>query len=227
MGLFKRISDIISANLSELTEGLEDPERTLKQAVREMEESIAEATNQTARAMANEKRLSRELQRNREQAERWHGRATQAVESGDDDLAKKALTRKHEHEKLALALEDQLESARESSIMLKHQLEGMRAKLAEAKRSLASLSARKRAADFRRQMESQAAGICTEVDDNAFAKFDRMRSKVEQAEAEAEAIAELRGSSVVTAPAPEEEEFSSEEVDVSAELADLKRKLKT
>ena len=44
MGVFKRISDIISANLNDLTEGFEDPERMLKQAVREMEETIAEVT---------------------------------------------------------------------------------------------------------------------------------------------------------------------------------------
>ncbi len=133
MGLFKRISDIISANLNELTEGLEDPEKMLKQAIREMEESIGSATTQTARSMANEKRLSRELHRNQEQAGRWQRRAAQAVEAGDD-LAKKALTRKNEHQKLMLALEDQIATAREASSMLKHQLEGMKAKLSEAKR---------------------------------------------------------------------------------------------
>ena len=67
MGVFKRISDIISANLNDLTEGFEDPERMLKQAIREMEETIAEVTNQTAKAMANETTLSRELERNQVQ----------------------------------------------------------------------------------------------------------------------------------------------------------------
>ena len=60
----------------------------------------------------------------------------------------------------------------------------MKAKLAEGKRNLATLSARKRAADFRKKMENQAAGVVSNVDDCAFAKFDRMKAKVEQAEAE-------------------------------------------
>ena len=226
MGLFNRISDIISANLNELTEGLEDPEKMLKQAIREMVESIGSATTQTAKSMANEKRLSRELQRNREQVDRWRQRALQAVEAGDDDLAKKAITRKNEHKKLTLALEDQIATAREASAMLKHQLEGMKAKLSEAKRSLASLTARQRAANFRKQMASQDAEIYTAVKEDAFAKFDRMKNKVEQAEAEAEAMAELRSSDVAVASVDDEDVFSNDDnLDVSAELAQMKAKL--
>ena len=226
MGLFKRISDIISANLNELTEGLEDPEKMLKQAIREMVESIGSATTQTAKSMANEKRLARELHRNQEQADRWQQRASQAVAGGDDELAKKALTRRNEHQKLTLALEDQIATALESSAMLKHQLEGMKAKLSEAKRSLASLTARQRAANFRKQMACQDAGICTEVEENAFAKFDRMKNKVEQAEAEAEAMSELRSSDAVVVSVDDEDVFSNDDdLDVSAELAQMKAKL--
>ncbi len=223
MGVFKRISDIISANLNELTEQFEDPEKMLKQAVREMQESIAEVTGQTAKAMANDKTLARELQRNRAQRDQWQDRAEKAVEAGDDDLARKALARKNENEKVVAALEDQIEAAKEASRTLKRQLAGMKAKLAEAKRNLTTLSARKRAADFRKKLDSQAAGLTTEVDENAFAKFDRLKSKVEQAEAEAEAIAELRG--LEAGGTAEDVEVPDEDLDVSAELAELKRKM--
>jgi phage shock protein A len=223
MGVFKRISDIISANLNDLTEGFEDPERMLKQAVREMEETIAEVTNQTAKAMANEATLSRELERNRSQQQQWQGRAEKAVEEGNDDLARKALARKNEHEKLVAALKDQLEAAQEASASLRCQLAGMKAKLAEGKRNLATLSARKRAADFRKKMETQAAGVISDVDDSAFAKFDRMKAKVEQAEAEAAAMAELRG--MEAGGTAEDVEVPEEELGVSAELAEMKRKL--
>jgi phage shock protein A len=224
MGVFKRISDIISANLNDLTEGFEDPERMLKQAVREMEETIADVTNQTAKAMANETTLTRELERNRSQQELWQGRAEKAVEEDNDELARKALARKNEHEKLVEALEDQLNAAREASAALRRQLAGMKAKLAEGKRNLATLSARKRAADFRKKMEAQAAGVVSETDDSAFAKFDRMKAKVEQAEAEAAAMAELRGLEV--GGTAEDVEASVEDLDISAELAELKHKLK-
>ena len=100
MGVFKRISDIISANLNELTDQFEDPERMLKQAIREMEETIAEVTGQTAKAIANEKTLTRELQRNRAQRDQWQERAEKAVEASKDQNSSAALaalkeSRKH------------------------------------------------------------------------------------------------------------------------------------
>ncbi len=224
MGIFKRISDIISANLNELTESFEDPELMLKQAIREMETSINEVTEQTAKAMANEKTLNRELERNRQQAEEWKGRASKAVDAGDDDLARRALSRKKEHDKLVAALEDQLEAAGEASGVLKRQLDAMKAKLAEAKRNHATLTARKRAADFRKRVDAQVAGVSTDVETDAFAKFERLRSKVEQAEAEAEAMAELRRSQPTGSAPPEE--ISDADLDVDAELAEMKRQRK-
>ena len=225
MGLFKRINDIISANLNELTEGFEDPEKMLKQAIREMEESIADATTQTAKALANEKILAKELANNERQADKWQQRAQQAVEAGDDELARKALVRKQEHDKLVVALEDQLTLAREASQGLRRQLDAMKAKLAEAKRNLSTLSARQRAANFRKKMQSVGTEVYTELDEDAFAKFDRLRSRVEQAEAEAEAMAELHTPGAVDVDL--EQEFAEDEgAEVDAELAQLKRSLR-
>jgi len=225
MGIFKRISDILSANLNDLTEGFEDPEKMLRQAIREMEESIASATQETAKALANEKVLSKELENNRIQGQKWQSRAEQAVESGDDELAKKALKRKNEHDKLVTALEDQMDSANSATQSLRRQLDGMKAKLSEAKRNLATLSARQRAADFRKKMQTVGSEFQSELDDDAFAKFDRLKSRVEQAEAEAEAMAELSGK-----PEPDfdlEEEFASDEsAEVDAQLAEMKKKKK-
>ena len=196
MGLFKRISDIITANLNEMTEGLENPEMMLRQAVREMEQSIADATQETAKVLANEKLLDKELTSNRQQAMEWQRKAEMAVTSDDDNLARKALARKSEHQKLVTALEDQFKSAQDTTKTLRHQLEGMQAKLAEAKRNLATLSARKKAADFRKKMHTSALDLeNTGIGDDAFAKFDRLKDKVERAEAEADALAELRGDS--------------------------------
>ncbi|MBT6158129.1 MAG: hypothetical protein HOL01_10330 [Planctomycetaceae bacterium] len=70
MGLFKRIGDIISANLGEMAEDFEDPEKMLKQAVHEMDESIRQATQEPAKTLAGEKRLVKELARNESEAKR-------------------------------------------------------------------------------------------------------------------------------------------------------------
>ena len=152
MRLFRRIGDIISANLNEMIDHFEDPEKMLKQAVREMEQAVAAALDSAVKAVANEKLLSKQLAENRRQAQRWQHRAGEAVATGDDDLARRAITRKIQHEKLVAALEDQHTAAAETSAKLRRQIEGMRAKLTEVKRMLAALIARKRAAETRRQL---------------------------------------------------------------------------
>lgn len=225
MGLFKRISDIISANLGEMAEQYEDPEKMLKQAVREMDESIRTATEETARALANEKKLARELSHNESESKQWQARAEKAIEAGDDALARKALTRKREHDRLAVALRDQLKAAREASQTLRHQLEGMKAKLAEAKRNLATLSARQKAANVRKKVYGSMGDRAEiTVDNGAFEKFERLRERVEMAEAEAEAFAELQGVDFGTAV--EDETASDADLDLEAELQALKDKKK-
>lgn len=225
MGLFKRISDIISANLNDMTEGFEDPEMMLKQAIREMEQSINDATQETAKVLANEKLLAKELQNNEQQAQDWQRKAEKSVEAGDDGLARKALSRRQEHQKLVVALHDQLKLAKDASQMLKHQLEGMQAKMAEAKRNLATLSARKKAADFKKKMATSSTLVEPgSAADNAFAKFDRLREKVERAEAEADAYAELQSTN--SSATPDEPHLPSRADDeVDDELQALKKKL--
>ena len=222
MGLFQRISDIISANFNEMAERYEDPEKMLKQAIREMECSIRDATQETARAMATEKRLVRELAHNQSESRQWQSRAEVAVESGDDDLARKALGRKQEHDKLAVAIEDQLGASSAASRTLRHQLDGMQAKLSEARRNLGTLVARKKAAEVRKKVYSGLNDISkTEVDESAFDKFERLRERVEQAEAEAEALAELQGGIVVERSW--EAAGRSEQDDIESQLSALKR----
>lgn len=222
MGLFRRISDIISANLNEMTESMEDPETMLKQAIREMEQAIGDATRETAKVLANEKLMAKELASNEQQALDWQRKAEKAVDAGDDGLARKALTRKQEHQKLVTALRDQLSSAQDATRTLKHQLGGMQAKLAEAKRNLATLSARQRAADFKKKMNTSPSVLEGTGADDAFAKFERMRDKVERAEAEADALAELRAGSASRAADDLESNQSNDDLD--AELAALKKR---
>ena len=59
--LFKRINDMISANINDLIDRVEDPERMVKQIIREMEDNISKA---------KEGLISKELQ---PAPSYWHG----------------------------------------------------------------------------------------------------------------------------------------------------------
>jgi phage shock protein A len=99
----------------------------------------------------------------------------------------------------------------------------MQAKLVDAKRQLGTLSARKKAADVRARV--QLGNLNPQLNDDAFAKFDRLRDKVEMAEAEADALRELATSSSAAADdfAPQ---TSNADLEIEAELLELKRKLR-
>ncbi len=226
MSIFKRIQDIISANLNDLVAGYENPEQLLRQAVGEMEDAIHKARPDVAKAMANEKTIARELSANSSQYSTWEDRAHSAVESGDDKLARKALERKREYEKIVAALRDQHVAAQEASQMLRRQLEAMEAKLADAQRRLSTLVARNRAAEIRTKMATSEVAVKLDEND-AFAKFDRLSKKVEMAEAEAEAMAELaRDRKSTESSGFEADEPNSSDLDIDAELAALKKGMK-
>ncbi len=194
MGLFKRFNDVIAANINDIVDRMEDPEKGLKQAIREMEESVQSATSETAKVIANQKRLEKELARNEADVTFWSSRAQEFVDSSDDDGARDALTKATDAGCLAGAAREQLDAATGASKILREQLTGMQAKLEEARRSLATLSARKKAADIRKQaIDATRHASDVVVEKSAFDKFDRLREKVETAEAEAEALAELTG----------------------------------
>ncbi len=223
MGLFQRIGDIISANFNDMVEQFEDPEAMLKQAVREMETAIGEAKQEVVQTMASEKMVRKNRADNERQVQEWQQRAEKAVLSGDEALARKALVRKQEYEKVAAALRDQESAVSETSQTLRRQLEAMQAKLAEAKRKVGTLAARKKAAEVRSRLVTGTAQA--QLDTEAFEKFERLREKVERAEAEADALRELEGSLPAT-PALEPE-APGQDLSVDAELAALRKKLKS
>ncbi len=214
MGIFRRVNDIISANLNDLIERFEDPEAMLRQAVREMDEVIATPSAAAARSIAGEKLLAKELAAQHVRAAAWQRRAEAAVGAGDDDLARQALTRRHEHDSLTRALEEQLTSAETANARLRRQIEAMHARRAEAGRKLATLAARQTAARARARIHAGAgpSGL------DAFARFERLSEKVELAGAEAEALCELehRGDEWLTRLDAAEDSRA-----IEAELAEL------
>jgi phage shock protein A len=184
----------------------------LKLAIREMETALQTAAESTAKAIAAEKRLRREHADSLARAESWRDRAAQFVRTKDDGNARRALTRKIEHEQLAETLSRQLDRSAETTSRLRSQLDTLRGRLVEAKRQLASLVARQRAAEARQQFAQVLGHFDANVE--AFGRFEQWSERIDELETEAEARNELCG--VAT-----EETFG--EAKIEAALEELKR----
>ena len=191
MGLFQRMSDIITANLNDLVDRWEDPEKMLKQAIREMETVINEARHETVRATASARLVQKNLAENERQAGAWQEKAEAAVRAGDDNAARKALVYRGEHAHVAAVLRDELEASTQASQKLRRHLEAMQAKLAEGRRKLATLVVRQKAAE----VVPAWSKACPKPlwGQRPSRSSTRLRGKVERMEAEADALRELQG----------------------------------
>ncbi|PAY16163.1 phage shock protein A [Rhodopirellula sp. SM50] len=218
MSFFSRVSDIINANVSDMLDRAEDPEKMVKMLIFEMEEQIAVARDGVAKAIAGEKQLEANLQKNRGLAEQWRAKAGAAVGRDDDDLARKCLARKKEYDQIAASLQPQWEAARKTSDALKSDLRRIEEKLEEAVRRRDSLIARQMAAEASREVQGVAPSM-NRVQ-RSFDKFDRMERKIEGMEAEAAAYAEL---SDLSTDLDRDVEQAQRDAEVELELAALKQ----
>jgi phage shock protein A len=188
MGVFDRVSMVIKSNLNYLVNKSEDPEKMLDQILIQMRQQLLEAKREVAVAIADEKRLGAQVEAELEQVREWERRATIAVQKGEDDLAREALRRRAEHERIAIGYKTQWDAQRTSADNLKNALRSLSQKIEEAARKKNLLIARQKRAEAQKHIHEVMTGLS---DTSAFESFDRMATRVEQLEAEAGAAVEI------------------------------------
>lgn len=92
--IFERFATIMKANINDLLDKAEDPEKMIDQYMREMGEQLAEVKMATAGVMAEETRTKRDLDDNAAEVARFDGLARKALEAGNEDDARQFLAKK-------------------------------------------------------------------------------------------------------------------------------------
>ena len=188
MGILDRVSTVIKSNLNYLINKAEDPEKMLDQILIQMRQQLVEAKREVAVAIADEKRLGTQLEAELEQVREWDRRAMMAVQKGEDDLAREALRRKADHEQIAIGYKKQWDAQKASTDNLKNALRALSEKIEEAARKKNLLIARQKRAEAQKHIHEVMTGLS---DTSAFESFDRMATRVEQLEAQANAAVEI------------------------------------
>ena len=188
MGIFDRVSTIFKANVNSALDKAEDPEKMLDQILRDMNEQLAKAKQGVAAAIADEKRLGKEYKNEAESAKEWEEKATVALEKNNEDLAKKALVHRNEHQQFADDYKVQWEKQKAAVDQLKDNLLDLQRRIEEAQRKKNLLVARQKRAQAQKQIHDTISGM---QKNNAFSTFDRMNAKVDEYEAKADAAAEM------------------------------------
>lgn len=190
MSIFSRVSDLVKANVNDLLDRAEDPEKMVKQIIIDMEKQVREATQALGQAMASEKQALTHLEKAKANSKEWENKAKLALQSGNQELAKKALANKVEADKNIESLQKSYDQIAMQTQELRSRVEILQQKLDEARQKQNMLIARARMAEA---TENVATAVSGTNSDSAFSKLEKMEQKVEAKEASAEAAASMSG----------------------------------
>jgi len=217
MSLLDRVSTLLRANLNDLVEKAEDPERMLKQIVLDMENQLLQVKTQVAIAIADQHLLEKKHAEHGEQAADWRRKAELAVTKSQDDLARAALERSLSQTQLAEGFAAQAEDQKHEADNLRQALRKLEQKLSETRAHCEMLVAEHRRAKVvgRATKARQTVGVDQEQ------TLGRMRSKVHVKSAENAAATEI------LAPETLEDKFKALESEDRVEtlLHELKSKM--
>jgi phage shock protein A len=213
VGIFDRLSRLIRANVNDLIDGAEDPEKMLNQILRDMESAIPQARTQVQEMIAQEKLIEADRDQAQRLALEWGNKAQRAVAAGKDDLAREALRRKRDNEQNAQIYSEQLATQEQVVAKLKDQLRQLEAKYQATLSRRDTLLARHRAAQATEQV---ARSLTTFSPIDPSADLERMERKIRSREAKAAAMVEMGSETLDT------QFLELEDPDIEAELAILK-----
>ena len=188
MGLLERVSTLIRANLNDMIDRAEDPEKLIKQVILDMDNQYLQVKTQVAVSIADQHMLEKKLRENEDAGRDWMRKAELAVEKQQDDLARAALDRFQTSQKLALSYREQVDDQKLQVETLKNALIKLEQKLDEAKAKRDLFLARHR----RGVALGKAARAQSAIGDNSrSAAFDHLLDRVNHTEAIASAEVEL------------------------------------
>src|SRR5215467_1783232 len=188
MGLLERVSTLIRANINDLVDRAEDPEKLIKQVILDMENQFLQVKTQLAVSIADQHMLEKKLRENEDTARDWMRKAEIAVDKTQDDLARAALDRFQTSQRLAQSYREQVDDQKAQVETLKGALVKLEQKLEETKSKRDLLLARHR----RSIALGKAAHAQTVLGDSSkSASFDRLKDRVNHTESVATAEVEL------------------------------------
>ena len=191
MALLDRVATLVRANLNDLVDRAENPEKMLKQVILDMENQFIQVKTQVAIALADLHVLEKKKKENAGKHAEWMRKAELAVDKKDDELARAALERALSFQQLTENFEQQIADQQTQVETLKAALKKLEVKLSEARGKTDLLIAQhRRSRAVNRAADAQVAP----TGENR--TFERMRTKVTHEEALGRAKGEILGDDI-------------------------------
>ena len=216
MALLERVSTLVRANLNDLIDKAEHPEKMIKQVIIDMQNQLLQVKTQVAIAIADQHLLEKKQKENGDKVSEWMRKAELAVDKKQDDLARVALERVESYRDLSDGFGQQVTDQKAQVENLKTALRQLEQKLTEAQAKADLLIAQHR----RARAVGKASDAKLAIGDNSkAATFDRVKRKVAHSEAMSQAKSEIAADNVEERLAALEKEDRIEQL-----LVELKAK---
>lgn len=185
MNLLERVTTLVRANLNDLVDKAEDPEKMIKQVILDLHNQYIQVKTQLAVTITEQHLSAQKAGEASQKADEWMRKAELAVEKGEDSLAKGALERHNTFRQTAQLFAEQAEDHKRQVELLRETLGKLEAKVREAEGKRDLLISRHRAARARARA-GQAAVEATDA--SPVATMGRMEEKIREETARGSAL---------------------------------------
>src|ERR1700682_4466109 len=122
MALLERVATLVRANLNDLVDKAEDPEKMIKQVILDMQNQLMQVKTQVAISIADQHVLEKKHQEAAENERQWMRRAETALDKKDEALARAALERSMSYKQMTESFRQQVEDQKSQVENLKSAL---------------------------------------------------------------------------------------------------------
>jgi phage shock protein A len=214
MGIMKRISNIFRAKANDALDEVENPIQLLDQKVRDMEESLNNAKVSSAQILGNVHEIEKKMDNALKESKDYDEKVKLALNKGNEELAKKALQKKLDADKMYQSLKSSYDEAFKKAEAVKVKLRELEAEIEKTRNYRDEAAARYNNAEASKRVNEILANVETKTNK---INIDDIERKIQKKEAYAEGLADLKGESL-------DDEFKKlDEVNLDEELNKYKQ----
>jgi len=216
MNLLERVLTLLRANLNNMAEKSDDPEKTLRQLQQDMRNQLVQVKTQVATAISEEMKLQKRSKGFQTDADLWLKKAEQAVQQNNENAARDYLARYNDLIRQAQRYGQQRKEQEQLVSTMRGILRQLEAKISEVDTTIELLAARKRSALLQQRVYDTLSKSGSPKDKES---ANRAQDKLLEIEARARALADLQQHDLDTQLA----RISQEQV-IENQLQQLKQK---
>ncbi len=229
MGVFKRLFKVGQAEAHSAIDKLENPIKMTEQGIRELKKDLDESLKAMAEVKAMAIRSKNDVKTSKSKADDYENKAIQLLkkaESGEleaaeaDRLASEALAKKESHTKDMNRAKEEMTRFDSNVTQLEGKIRKLKSDISSYENELRTLKARVKVSEATAKVNKQMAQIDSS---STVSMLERMKDKVAQQEALAEAYGDVAG--VDKSLDDEIDSALGENASASDDLAALKEKL--